>query len=174
MNIEKVRKFVYQNKFLTLATASKDGIPHVSPHARPYNYASDGASTASKFLENWVVFVGILPNKKSVENLKQNPWVHFEIHNLPHYHDIFTPKMTQIGEDSYVPFLQYLQVLATVEVHSSTSPEYEEYWKKLVACHVDMRLLFPGSQVILELHPEEGTYLEYSGMKWQQFELEFI
>ncbi|MFW9800205.1 MAG: pyridoxamine 5'-phosphate oxidase family protein [Candidatus Thorarchaeota archaeon] len=126
--------FLREHLTLTMATASKDGIPNATPH----EYASD----------DWLVFVEISRNHVAVQNLRENPWVHYEIH------DSIAPGTA----DSF----RVLQILASGVIYSSESSEFDEYWNKLESRFPYMKMFPKDTRVVLAFEPKEGTLIELS------------
>ena len=92
-------KFLQSHSFLTMATSSKTGIPNATPH----EYG----------VQETTVFLEISRNHVSVANIRENPVVHFEIH------DVFTPETVQNAK--------VVQVLAEAEICYPDSSQFEDY-----------------------------------------------
>lgn len=137
--------FLRSHVTLTMATASKDGIPNATPH----EYAS----------EDWLVFVEISQDHVAVQNLRENPWVHYEIH------DVLAPKKA----DTF----RVLQILASGVVYTSESPEFNDYWNRLEERFPYLEVLSKDTRVIMVFSPKEGTLTKISPTGLERNRLEF-
>ena len=138
-------KFLQSHHFLTMATSSKTGIPNATPHEY-------GVHETRVFLE-------ISKEHVSVANLRENPVVHFEIH------DIFTPETVQNAK--------VLQILAEAEIHYPDSLQFDGYWEKLTQQFPYMKTFPKETRVILVFHLKEGMLIEFSKTKLQRTLLNF-
>ena len=138
-------EFLQSHYFLTMATSSKKGIPNATPH----EYGFHGTT----------VFLEISKEHVSVVNIRENPVVHFEIH------DIFTPETAQNAK--------VLQILAEAVIHYPDSLEFDGYWEKLVQQFPYMRMFPKETRVILVFHLKEGMLLEFSKTSLQRTLLNF-
>jgi len=138
-------EFLQSHYFLTMATSSKKGIPNATPHEYGFHETS--------------VFLEISKDHVSVANIRENPVVHFEIH------DIFTPETAQ---DAKV-----LQMLADAEIHYPDSLQFDDYWEKLTQQFPYMKMFPTETRVILVFHLKEGMLIEFSKTKLQRTLLDF-
>lgn len=138
-------KFLQSHHFLTMATSSKTGIPNATPH----EYGVHGTN----------VFLEISKEHISVANIRENPVVHFEIH------DIFTPETFQNAK--------VLQILAEAEIHYPDSLQFDGYWKKLTKQFPYMKMFPKETRVILVFLLKEGMLIEFSKTKLQRTLLNF-
>ncbi len=137
--------FLQSHYFLTMATSSKAGIPNATPH----EYGFDGIT----------VFLEISKEHVSVANIRENPIVHFEIH------DIFTPETAQNAK--------VLQILAQAVIHYPDSLQFGDYWEKLTQQFPYMKMFPKENRVILAFNLKEGMLLEFSKTKLQRTLLKF-
>ena len=138
-------KFLQSHSFLTMATSSKTGTPNATPH----EYGFYGTN----------VFLEISKEHVSVANIRENPVVHFEIH------DIFTPETAQNAK--------VLQILADAEIYYPNSLQFDAYWEKLIQQFPYMKIFPKETRVILVFHLKEGMLLEFSKTKLQRTLLNF-
>ncbi len=138
-------QFLQSHHFLTMATASKTGLPNATPH----EYGVHGTN----------VFLEISKEHVSVTNLQENPVVHFEIH------DIFTPETAQNAK--------VLQILAETEILYPNSPQFDGYWDKLTQQFPYMKTFPKETRAILVFHLKEGMLIEFSKTKLQRTLLNF-
>ncbi len=138
-------EFLKSRHFLTMATSSKAGIPNATPH----EYGFQGTT----------VFLEISKEHVSVANIRENPVVHFEIH------DIFTSETAQNAK--------VLQILAEAEIHYPDSLQFDGYWEKLTQQFPYMKMFPKETRVILVFHLQEGMLLEFSKTKLQRTLLNF-
>ncbi len=150
MNLESPTEialdFLRNHRFLTMATASKSGIPNATPH----EYSS----------ETLEVFLEISQQHVSVKNLMENPLVHFEIH------DVFTP------ESAGGP--KVLQLFANVTILYPTSPQFDDYWTKLTHRFPYMKMFTKETRVILVFHLRDGILIEFSKTGLNRIPIKFI
>lgn len=138
-------EFLQSHHFLTMATSSKMGIPNATPHEYGFVEAT--------------VFLEISKEHVSVANIRENPVVHFEIH------DIFTPETAQNAK--------VLQILADAEIYYPNSLQFDAYWEKLIQQFPYMKIFPKETRVILVFHLKEGMLLEFSKTKLQRTLLNF-
>ncbi|MFX0079039.1 MAG: pyridoxamine 5'-phosphate oxidase family protein [Candidatus Hermodarchaeota archaeon] len=138
-------KFLQSHSFLTMATSSKTGVPNATPH----EYGVQGTN----------VFLEISKEHVSVTNIRENPVVHFEIH------DIFTPETAQNAK--------VLQILAEAEIHYPDSVQFDGYWEKLTHQFPYMKAFPKETRVILVFQSKEGMLIEFSKTKLQRTFLNF-
>ena len=138
-------KFLQRHSFLTMATSSKKGIPNATPH----EYGFKGTN----------VFLEISKDHASVANIQENPFVHFEIH------DIFTPETAKNAK--------VLQILADAEVYYPDSLQFDDYWGKLIQKFPYMKMFPRETRVILFFHLKEGMLIEFSKTQLQRALLDF-
>ncbi|MHA1730125.1 MAG: pyridoxamine 5'-phosphate oxidase family protein [Promethearchaeota archaeon] len=128
-------EFIKTHRNLTMATCSKDAIPNATPH----EYGFDGNS----------IFLEITPTHPSVQNITENPVVHFVIF------EPFTPNKMPDNP-------QILQILAKATVLKHNDNEFNEFWSNLLENYPFMQMFKKEERVILKFTPEEGTLLEFS------------
>jgi len=138
-------KFLQSHSFLTMATSSKTGIPNATPHEYGFHETS--------------VFLEIVKEHVSVVNIRENPVVHFELH------DIFTPETAQNAK--------VLQILAEAEIHYPDSLQFDGYWEKLTKQFPYMKMFPKEPRVILVFRLKEGMLIEFSKTKLQRTLLNF-
>jgi general stress protein 26 len=148
MALEMARDFLKSQKLLTMATTSKKGIPNATPH----EYGTDGS----------IIYLEITANHTAVQNIKENPVVHFEIHS------VFSPDAPPKPGNNFV-----LQIFANCQILESSATNFENYWNKLLAEYPFMKMFPKETRVILIFTPVKGTLLEFGKRGMQRHSLEF-
>ncbi len=138
--LKKAIAYLDSHNLLTMATASKDGMPH----AACLEYANEGMD----------VYVSTWMGSKKLKNIQNNPCVFYEVHDV-----------TNINEDD-IKKIKGLQVEATGKVYQYPHPEFKRTFNVMLKKFPIFKLIkLNEKRAVLHFIPKKLWMLDY-GIKF--------
>lgn len=138
--LQKAIKYLESHNLLTMATASKSGIPH----AACLEYANKDMET---FVSTWM-------GSRKLMNIKNNPQVFYEIHDV-----------VDINKDD-IKNIKGLQVEAVGEVFQYPSENFKAAWDVMIKKYPVFKLIkLNEKRAVLHFIPKKLWMLDY-GIKF--------
>lgn len=138
--LEKAITYLKSHNLLTMATATKSGIPN----AACLEYANEGMD----------VYVSTMIGSWKVKNIQENPQVFYEVHDV-----------VDINKDN-IKNIKGLQVLAAAEIFQYPSDDFDNTWNIMMKKYKVFKLIaLNEKRAVLYFEPKKLWLLDY-GIKF--------